>query len=551
MKYVVPYYGMGKPISTTRMRRLELVICGLSVSISGPLSGISFCCRAWSGVLYIHTKTLRRCGGAIILCALLAIGSFKADAAIDPSSVVVLFNESSPDSIEIANYYAQVHPGVRLVGLSQVSTAEQVTQDHYLNVIRPQVLAEIDDSTELIVTTKGLPLRIRNTLPNPGTYPGYRGEKFNLQIPHDWWKPYSSLESELTRIDTIETAEQMGDQSFLLSGPLFGFDAEHHAGNPYYNSGKGFDRSDPSNEGIRLSARLDGFNSLDVIASIDRAQHATLAPGHQYVVVDDDPHAPGATVDLMSELVEDVLIPSGQDYIYDTGTDDITAAPGPVIGYVSHGSQAGVSDFIEQMDFNLAPGALLHTWESFNAWSFKEGYNLHRQGLVGEWLADGGTAALGNVQEPKATRTSVANEDILFDMLLRGHSFAEAAWAATAQLSFVNTVIGDPLMTFRPWVIGDTNLDGVLNITDMNAVLTYWNQTVEPYNTHHGELTGDGFVGADDLILLLMHWQAQSTNLGGGANTVPEPLGVSVFLCPSVYLLLRRTKSGPNPPVLL
>ncbi len=146
-----------------------------------------------------------------------------ARAAVDPSSVVVLYNANSPDGIEIANYYAQVHPGARLHGLNNVSTSEQVTQDHYLNVIRPQVLAGIDDSTELIVTTKGLPLRILNTTPNPGTYPGWRGERYNMSIPNDWWKPYSSLESELTRIDRIDSPELMGDQSFLLSPSAFPF----------------------------------------------------------------------------------------------------------------------------------------------------------------------------------------------------------------------------------------------------------------------------------------------------------------------------------------
>lgn len=472
--------------------------------------------------------------------AALAVLCCSVSAAIDPSSVVVLYNDSQQDSIDIANYYAQVHPGVRLLGLSNVSTAEQVTQDHYLDVIRPQVLAGIDDNTAVIVTTKGLPLRIVNTTSNPGTYPGWRGDNYGMKIPNDWWKPYSSLESELTRIDRIGTSEQMGDQSFLLSPSAFPFDTYHHAANPYYGRGIAFDRTDPVNEGIRLTARLDGFTVPDVLASIDRAQQSYLVPNSQYVVVDDDPDAPGTRADLMLRLVQDVLVPAGQGHVFDAGTQNITTAPGNVIGYVSHGSFAAGTGYIDAQDFDLSPGAVFHTWESFNAYSFQEGANLHGQGLAGEWLAKGGTAALGHVQEPKATKTSVANEDILFDMLLQGYTLAEAAWSATAQLSFVNTVIGDPLMTLRQWVPGDTNLDGIVDIIDLNAVLSNWDTQTQAFNIKDGDLSGDGFVGMNDLNAVLANWYSVSSTLIGGVNTLPDPGGAAVIVISGGLLILRR-----------
>jgi uncharacterized protein (TIGR03790 family) len=467
-------------------------------------------------------------------------------AALDPSSVVVLYSDSHPDSLEIANHYAQVHPGVRLLGLSGVSTQEQITHDHYLDVIRPQVLAGIDDGTELIVTTKGLPLRILNTTPNPGTYDGWRGSDFGMSIPHDWWKPYSSLESELTRVDRIDSAEQMGDQGFLFStASPFNYDSFHQAANPYFGRWTGFDRSDPANEGIRLTARLDGFTVNDVIASIDRAQQSYLLPSANYVVVDDDPNAPGALADLMPELVADVLEPSQQGYLYDSGTAHITAADEPVLGYVSHGSQAAGPGYIQELDFNMLPGALMHTWESFNAYSFREGANRYGQGLAGDWLTMGGTAAIGTVEEPKASRSSVANEDILFDMLLQGYTLAEAAWSATNQLSFVNTVVGDPLMRWRDWVPGDTNLDGVVNIVDLNAVLGRWNKTATPYDLAAGEVTGDGFVGIQDLILVTTYWQSGTAEAEAGqGDPVPAPRSVTVLALLAGLMLLRRAGAG-------
>jgi uncharacterized protein (TIGR03790 family) len=474
--------------------------------------------------------------------AALAVLCCSVSAAVDPSSTVVLYNVNSPDGFEIANYYALVHPGVRLLGLTDVSLNEEVTEDHYLDVIRPQVLAGIDDNTDVIVTTKGLPLRIVNTTANPGTYPGWRGSMFGMSIPNDWWKPYSSLESELTRIDRIDSPEQMGDQSFLLSPSAFPYETYHQAANPYYNHRIAFDRTDPANEGVRLTARLDGFTATDVIDSIDRAQQSYLTPGPQYIVVDDDPDAPGARADRMPALVNGVLAPAGQNYIYDTGAQDITTAPGGVIGYVSHGSFAAGTGYIDDLDFNLAPGAVFHTWESFNAFSFDEGNNLYGQGLVGEWLAEGGTAALGHVQEPKASVTSVANEDILFDMLLNGYTLAEAAWSATAQLSFVNTVVGDPLMTFKPWVTADANLDGKVNISDLNTVLSNWNRQTQAFNIQAGELTGDGYVGMKDLTAVLAHWNRAQSTSAGDANTLPDPGGAAVMITSGGLLALRRSR---------
>ena len=152
---------------------------------------------------------------SVVLAIVVALIVAPAHAAIDPTDVLVLYNVNSPDGIQIANYYAQVHPGVQLLGLTGVSTAEEIDQNHYLNTIRPQVLAGLTATTQVIVTTKGLPLRINNSTTNPGTYPGYRGLLVNIPITGDRWNTYSSLESELTRVDLISTQEQMGDQSRL------------------------------------------------------------------------------------------------------------------------------------------------------------------------------------------------------------------------------------------------------------------------------------------------------------------------------------------------
>jgi len=472
----------------------------------------------------------------IMVAAALYVCAVTPTLAINAANVLVLYNDSSPDSLEIANYYAQVHPEVQLLGLSGVSTSEQVSQDHYLNVIRPQVLAGLSPSTEVIVTTKGLPLRIENTLPNPGTYPGWRGDLFGVPINNDWWEPYSSLESELTRVDLIDSAEMMADQADFLSPPSFPFSTDHHASNPYFQSQGAFDRSDPSIEGIRLTSRLDGFTVNDVKGIIDRAQMAFKMPAQQMIIVDDDPNAPAALVDRMPQLAQDVLIPMGQSLVFDQTTADIIDAPLPVLGYVSHGSHAAGPGYINNLNFNLANGAVFHTWESFNAYSFTKGNNVLGQGLIGEWFEKGGTAGLGHVEEPGASPANVTNEDLFWQMLLQGFTFAEAAWAATPQLSFVNTVVGDPLMTLRDWVVGDSDMDGNVGVADLNALLSNWNLHTS-VGLAGGDFNLDGWVGVDDLSLLLNNWGSSSSP---PLAIVPEPVSAVWLLAGASLLALRR-----------
>ncbi len=194
----------------------------------------------------------------LVVFAICMIGGNSA-FALDAKGVLVLYNNASPDGKEIADYYASVHPGVRLLGLSNVPTSEEVTVGTYLQIIRPQVRAALDDSVDVIVTTKGLPLRIYNPYtPSsfPYTYTDSSGQQHTI-FP-DTYKRYSSLESELTRVDTFGTWKQLGDQTWWY--PPAG---TNPALNPYFRRDAAFSHTDPINESMRLSARLDGFTAGD------------------------------------------------------------------------------------------------------------------------------------------------------------------------------------------------------------------------------------------------------------------------------------------------
>jgi hypothetical protein len=94
------------------------------------------------------------------------------------------------------------------------------------------------------------------------------------------------------------------------------------------------------------------------------------------------------------------------------------------------------------------------------------------------------------------------------------------------------------LLTARPTIDGDINLDGTVDIFDVNAVSAAWG-TAGPA----GDANGDGIVDIFDINLVSSNWGAT------GATAVPEPATAALALCglPTAILLgyrARRSRSG-------
>lgn len=453
------------------------------------------------------------------IASLLSLSLAVPARAITASNVLVLYNDASADGRQIADYYASVHPGALLLGLHDVPTTEEVSWDVYLNTIRPQVTAALNGNLGVIVTTKGLPLRINNPNVDPGMYSA--------------WNQYSSLESELTRVDTFATRIQMGNQKYNQAAP-YGNPA---VSNPYYKAQAPFSYNTYK---MRLTSRLDGFDVGDVENAIDSAQRAVYnRPGYSYVL-DDSPTAAGAAADKMVPLRDNVLAPRGLQTLYDGASAYQSAAPGSAIGYVTHGTNGGApSDYLTRsadgITFPIAPGGVFCSYESYNAYTFDRATAVPcNQGTLAQWIALGGSAAVGNVQEPYASSLNVTNEDRLFDMLLKGYTWAEAAWNATFQLSYVNTVVGDPLMTFRPWIVGDCDNSGVVDVVDLGILAREYDQTGQGLQ---GDLDANGVVNVVDLGILAKSGNDRS--VGGVDPAIPEPATLSL-LALGLPLLRRR-----------
>ena len=450
------------------------------------------------------------------------------------ANVLVLYNAASASGIQIANHYAQVHAGVHLLGITGVDpNNETISADDYLSVIRPQVLAALSPTIDILVTTKGLPLRIdvtESALPLLSTYVDASGTTRTVYN----WKPFASLESELTRVDTISTWQMMGDQSYILPDSL--------ATNPYFASNVAFSYA---TFGTRLTSRLDGYTVGDVDAAIDRAQQAMIGPhnspsGPFYFLVDNDPTISYAPT--MANLVNNVLIPDGLPVVYDNTTSFVGTAPGPVIGYDSHGvhqASTPANYILSGLNLTLANGAVFQSWESYNAYSFDPSSNQHtNQGQIAQWLEKGGTAGVGNVEEPGASVSTVTNEDQMFRMLLAGRTFAEAAWSATYQLSYVNTVVGDPLMTWRTMSPGGgnsllavktTTLPSAGTLTDKGVAVSA-GQFVSVTDITAGQLKFTPATNANGSNYASFTFQVQDDGgtAGGGSDLDPSPKTMTV-----------------------
>jgi hypothetical protein len=180
--------------------------------------------------------------------------------------------------------------------------------------------------------------------------------------------------------------------------------------------------------------------------------------------------------------------------------------------------------------FKIVNGAVFTSIESFNAVTTFSDVNTApvAQGKLVDFIAIGGTAAIGHTFEPQSD-AAIDNEFLFFNLLADADgdgradmTLVETAFTAIPYLSWSELLIGDPLMriAYGPgglaWtpLLGDANNDGVVNIKDVRllkmAMDSQLNSTdpaiFGPYNDMC-DFNQDGCVNIKDVRILKLCMQ--------------------------------------------
>jgi len=94
-------------------------------------------------------------------------------------------------------------------------------------------------------------------------------------------------------------------------------------------------------------------------------------------------------------------------------------------------------------NFQFSPGAIAVHIHSFSASTIRQSDKF----WVGPIIRHGAAATLGNVYEPFLQLTPIL--DLFYDRLVNGLTFAESAYASLRAVSWMTTIVGDPL--YRPF----------------------------------------------------------------------------------------------------
>lgn len=443
---------------------------------------------------------------AVHICV--ALGWMAADtdqlrADLFPDQVLVVYNSWSTDAIAVRDAYLAAHPDIPSANIldlndSIIADVPDVSYSDFVLRIRDPIRNYIDAAGDpqaadlvSIVLIRGIPHRVKDTdIPTAGDSPTTLGNEFNAGDA-----TAASVDADLVLLwQDLDAGEVGGSMDSL---------ADNVIDNPYHQSAtniQSFSRSniqtqksfidirnfhvawglDGTNEfrltpgDMYLVCRVDASTATDAIAMIDRAQEIVINQLYTWIILDEDGrqlddeglfHPPVFNAGSDYEDTRDELQSAGWNVDYDNSSVFITEADqqGPVICYSSYGDNhlppppTGTSTYID--GFLFAPGAIFNTLESYNGRAFNGLGTLFGQEQIADFIAAGGTFAVGNVWEPFAF--SLPDDEYLFvNFLVNGMTWAESAYSAIPALSWMQIVVGDPLARVEMVVDQPADFDG-------------------------------------------------------------------------------------------
>lgn len=443
--------------------------------------------------------------------------------AISESQVLVVYNSAATDATTLKDTYLAAHPGIPSANVVNLNNAAlnvaDLTSANFVALVRDPIrnhllLAGAPEPASIvaIVLIRPFPHRIRDTdNATVGDNPGIADDEL---IAGD--STNASVDAELVLLwqDLItgEVGGAMDSKSdnvidnpyHQLSSPIGAFSRVNiQTAKTFLNTSNAIWRLGGAGAALLtpgdmyLVCRIDGNSLADAAASIDRAQNLYVNKATTRVLLDEYNVATNQDLDddgLFSngpadyfwagddfEETTTALQGAGWDVRYDGTFDfiDNTQETNFLIGYSSYGGNhsngglgeapPGGANYID--NFNFPPGAMFNTVESYNGRALNGLTTFFNQEQVADFVAAGGTFAIGMVWEP-FTFTIPDNEFMMTGLLVNGLTWGEAAYTSIPALSWHHVVLGDPLgmatILDDPGLPkGDLNSDGAVDGLDI------------------------------------------------------------------------------------
>ncbi len=338
-----------------------------------------------------------------------------------PENVLVVVNDASALSRDIGQYYQKARsiPAANMCRVT-TDTAETIQRETY-EKLEKAVVRCLTPAILYIVTTQGMPLRIQPR--SGGSTPQSDG---------------SSVDSELTLLYAKRNGQQFAAPG-MVPNPFF-----RQRDTPFQH------RAFP----IYLVTRLAGYGLPEIEAMIDRGLQARNRGRAVIDLVDESDRAGNDWLRTAA-----LLLPGDRCVIDETTR--VLSGVRDVIAYAAWGSN-DKSRRERFLRMQWLPGAIATEFVSTNArtfarppanwnlgtWADQRSYYFGSpQSMTADYLLEGASGATGHVDEPFLNQCPRPEQ--MLPAYLSGRTFAEAAYLAIPALSWMNVVIGDPLMRLR------------------------------------------------------------------------------------------------------
>lgn len=319
------------------------------------------------------------------------------------SNVLVIATRRSPDSVEIARYYAQKR-GVPPENLCFIDCVpqEEVPLADYRDTIEKPVMAYLEQKklalkVDYLVLCRGVPIRIQEG--------GFSVDSALMSAP--------------------------------LGLPFLREQGRFHR-NPYYGSTERFSRR---RFGFYLATRLDGYTISQIRSLVDNSLRAKPEKGVFLLDIDPKRNSGGyRAINQSMRQAAHLLQQRGFEVILDE-REDFMGVVRDIMGYYSWGSNDHQFNKMSYRSLQFRPGSIAETAVSTSARTFRP--TDKGQSLIADLIAQGATGVKGYVSEPFTV--ALCRAHVMFDLFTRGRTIAESLWGASPFIMWKDLVVGDPL----------------------------------------------------------------------------------------------------------